>query len=92
MLPEKESGVREVEVISQEQVFEGITTLRVYEDHRWVAESVPEPLVALAKSVHGVEAVKHASRPIYGFQFHPEKHLDETVGELILSNIKTFLL
>ena len=50
MLPEKESGVREVEVISQEQVFEGITTLRVYEDHRWVAESVPEPLVALAKS------------------------------------------
>jgi GMP synthase (glutamine-hydrolysing) len=92
MLPEKESGIREVGILNQDDVFKGIATLKVYEGHRWVAEIVPEPLVPLAKSAHGVEAVKHTNRPIYGFQFHPEKHLDETVGQQILNNIKTLLL
>src|SRR3989344_1042186 len=81
MLPDKENGIREEQIIDRDEVFEGVSALKVYEGHRWVAESVSEPLMVLARSEHGIEAVKHATRPIYGFQFHPEKHLDETVGE-----------
>ena len=86
MLPHKENGVLELTVEGADPVFDGIDKLIVYEGHRWIADSIPESLIPLAKSPHGIEAVRHKDRLIYGFQFHPEKHLNETVGRRILDN------
>lgn len=68
----------------------------VYEAHRWILQSVDEPLTVLARSDDGVEAFKHASRPVYGTQFHPEISSDNDGGKILqllvnqaLSSIKT---
>jgi len=90
-LPAEEKGIRDLELLGHDKVFAGIDTLRVYEGHRWVARTVANPLVPLARSQHGIEAVKHKTLPIYGFQFHPEKHLDKTVGTIILRNFKAIV-
>jgi GMP synthase-like glutamine amidotransferase len=47
-------------------------TLEVFEGHRIGIERLPEDFVSCAHSEHGVEILKHKTRPIIGFQFHPE--------------------
>lgn len=71
-LPQKEKGVLEIEVIKDDQVLKNIKKIEVYESHRWVAEDLPQELIPLAKSKDGIEIIKHITRFIYGFQFHPE--------------------
>jgi GMP synthase-like glutamine amidotransferase len=45
---------------------------QVYENHHWGVQHLPSELVAVGHSGYGVEIVRHATRPQYGFQFHPE--------------------
>lgn len=71
-LPEKEKGVIEIEVTKDDEVLKDIKKVKVYESHRWVAEALPQELIPLAKSKDGIEIIKHLTRFIYGFQFHPE--------------------
>lgn len=78
-----------VEVVKNNPIFQGKKEFLVYDAHRWVIDQVPTDFEVLARSVHGVEVIKHKTRPIYGFQFHPEKMLDETFGdELFAAFIK----
>jgi len=35
----------------------------------------------------GIEMIQHMDAPIYGFQFHPEMFVDQTVGDDIYSEI-----
>ena len=76
-LPEKEKGEIEIEIVNKDFISENINSLRVYESHRWVAESLPRELIPLAKSKDGVEIIKHITRFMYGFQFHPEIIVDK---------------
>jgi len=76
-LPEKEKGEIEIEIISNDTILKNITSLRVFESHRWIAESLPQELIPLAKSKEGVEIIKHITKFIYGFQFHPEIIVDK---------------
>lgn len=87
-MSEKAQGVSEMRIKNPDVILQGVTHLFVYEGHRWVTESVPPELIVLAESEHGVEAVKHTERMIYGFQFHPEKLSRETEGGRILKNFK----
>lgn len=47
--------------------------VEVYENHNWSVQKLKRPLRALAFSEDGIEIFKHARKPIYGLQFHPEE-------------------
>lgn len=70
-----------VEVIERDEVFRGRKDFVVYDAHRWVIDTLPDEFEVLARSLHGPEVIRHKERPLYGFQFHPEKMLDETFGD-----------
>jgi GMP synthase (glutamine-hydrolysing) len=76
-LPEKEKGEIEIEVIYNDIILENIRNIKVKESHRWVVESLPPELIPLAKSKDGIEMIRHSTRCIYGFQFHPEIVVDK---------------
>lgn len=80
-LGEKQKGISTITVTDSKELFCGIETFEVYEGHRWAIDQLPETFKTLALSSFGPEIVKHRTRPIYGFQFHPEKMLRETDGD-----------
>ena len=71
-LPQRVKGMYEIHVMRDDPMFAGTKTLQVFENHRWTVHKLPSVLEPLAQSATGVEITKHASRPIWGFQFHPE--------------------
>lgn len=72
-----------IEVIKEDQIFLGRKDFFAYDAHRWIVDHVPTVIEILAQSAHGPEVIRHIERPIYGFQFHPEKMQDETLGNEI---------
>ena len=62
----------------------GAGPFHVYEDHRWVVSKTPEDFHSLAVSKDGIEALQHTSRPLVGFQFHPEMFVSKTDGKMML--------
>ncbi len=47
--------------------------ISMYESHQYCVSKLPKDFVLLAHSKScGIEAMKHATRPIYSVQFHPE--------------------
>lgn len=86
-LKQKDRKIIEIEITSNNRLFSGLPNFKVYEAHRWVIEKTPSELIELARSSDGVEVVKHRSKNIYGFQFHPEMFVDETCGDEIFGNL-----
>ncbi len=81
---------KEVKIVDKHPVFDGLPdTIRVSESHRQALREVPEGFHLLAESATSkVEAICHESRPIYGFQFHPERSDDKDPhGRMILQNV-----
>lgn len=62
-------------------------TFHVFENHRWVVEKTGAKLVSLARSKDGVEAIRHRTKPIYGFQFHPEMFIRKTDGKRLFAQV-----
>jgi len=90
-LETKEKGLVQLKVIQPHQVLLGITEANVYESHRWIVERVPKPLVGLAASKDGYEIIAHESKPIFGFQFHPEMFQEEAVGDEVMKNCLNYI-
>lgn len=57
----------------------------VYEAHRWNITHLASVFSPLIVSERGVLLFEHNERPIVGFQFHPEKHVNETDGTILLN-------
>jgi GMP synthase (glutamine-hydrolysing) len=80
---------KEIKLLGNDPIFNGIpSSIKVSESHRQALNSVPEGFRHLAESATSqVEAIGHQTRPIYGFQFHPERS-DEKYphGSMILKN------
>ena len=57
----------------------------VYEAHRWNITNLATVLRPLMVNERGVLLFEHRVRPLIGFQFHPEKHTDETDGVVLLA-------
>lgn len=77
-LPGLASGMRTVRVTGNDALLAGLpSAFEAYEAHRWALRSLPEDFVELARSDDGIEIFRHASRALYGFQFHPEKMASE---------------
>ena len=74
-------GSLRVDIAVDNPIFQGKKDFVVYDAHRWIIDKMPAHFSILARSAHGPEIIKHDTRPIYGFQFHPEKMLDDTFGD-----------
>lgn len=90
-LKTKEKGLVQLKVVQPHPILLGISEANVYESHRWIVERVPKPLVGLAASKDGYEIITHESKPIFGFQFHPEMFQDVTVGDEIMKNCLRYI-
>jgi GMP synthase-like glutamine amidotransferase len=86
LLEAKEKGVIKLRFMQPHPLFLGVPEAEVFESHRWVVKNVPKPLVGLATSKDGYEIIAHESKPIFGFQFHPEMFPEKTVGAKIMHN------
>jgi len=84
-------GIYKITPIKEDKMFDGVYNYNVYEAHRWVVSEISNDSInnieALARSDKGFEIIKHNTRDIYGFQFHPEMFIDKTCGYQILKNV-----
>ncbi|MBU1164008.1 gamma-glutamyl-gamma-aminobutyrate hydrolase family protein [Patescibacteria group bacterium] len=85
-MEKKEKGIIKLLVSEPNSIFSGLPNFQVYEAHRWVIKKTPDDFIELARSKDGVEAIKHKSRKLYGFQFHPEMFVEKTCGDEIFKN------
>lgn len=65
--------------------------LTVGSSHRWYAKESPVELAILATSATGIETVQHRSKPVIGFQFHPESATSGATGQEIFHRALTLL-
>lgn len=87
-LPEYQNHKEEITVVDHtDPIFNGIEsqTLTLREKHNFHVHKLPEEFVTLGHSaVCPHEIIRHKSKPIYGFQSHPEVSGD--VGLTIMKN------
>jgi GMP synthase-like glutamine amidotransferase len=80
----------EVRVLDKHPIFDGLpSSIEVAESHRQVLDRVPAGFMRLAESeTSPIEAMCHETKPIYSFQFHPER-ADEIRphGRMIIQNL-----
>ena len=82
-------GYRDAEVLRYDPLFRGLpASIGVYESHHEVVESLPTGFAHLARSSTAeICAMKHCRLPVYGVQFHPERHsLEKPDGDVIIAN------
>jgi len=62
-------------------------TYKVFEAHRYSVTKLWSDLKWIAKSIYGYEIIRHKTRPIRWFQFHPEVDMIHTWGKKIIKEI-----
>lgn len=83
----KERDLVRIDVVADDPMFSGRTSFDAYDAHRWVIASLPPELRVLARSEHGPEIIRHTERLIWGFQFHPEKMVDQSFADEVFNNV-----
>lgn len=83
---EREKGLVDIDVLISDKIFSRKDKLKVSMAHKWHVKEVASKLIPLARSLKGIDIVKHIDRPIYGFQFHPEITEPKNDGEMIFKN------
>lgn len=86
-LNQEEKGLKDIEILKTDRLFTGIANFKVYESHKWAITKLSDSLEGLARSVSGYEVIKHRTKPIFGFQFHPEMFEDKSCGDEIFNNL-----
>lgn len=81
---EKTRGLVNVDVIESNPIFLGKKNFQAFVSHKWHVKSIPDPFIVLAKTGETIEAIKHKTKPIYGFQFHPEVVMEGNQGTEVL--------
>ena len=62
---------------------------KVFEAHKYAVTLLWSELKWVAKSKCGYEIIRHKTRPIWWFQFHPEVDMKHTQGKKILQEVLT---
>jgi GMP synthase-like glutamine amidotransferase len=81
----KETTVLDLEWLVSSPISESFSSIKIQEHHRWRIKNLSNNIIALAQSIDGVEIIKHQSKPIYGFQFHPE--LNDSVSPAVFTKM-----
>jgi GMP synthase (glutamine-hydrolysing) len=84
------SGFERVKILQDHPLFDDLPNeIRVPESHRQALANVPTGFDCLGESASSkVEIMVHKSRPVYGFQFHPERADEEHQdGRVLIQNI-----
>lgn len=85
-LPQRHQGIREIELLATDDPSFS-RRIKVYEGHRLIIDRMPEGFKVLGRSQDGPELIKHTSKPLLGFQFHPENFVEETDGHTIFNQL-----
>lgn len=85
-------GVIDIDVSNQDPIFGETNKFKAFVSHKYYVSEAPKEFIMLAKSVYNVEAFKHESRPIYGFQFHPEVSEPSNDGAAIFNRFIQFIV
>ncbi|MEK7063402.1 MAG: gamma-glutamyl-gamma-aminobutyrate hydrolase family protein, partial [Patescibacteria group bacterium] len=83
----REQDLVSIKVTKDDSIFGGRSEFEAYDAHRWVIADVPAEFEVLARSAHGPEVIRHKDRPLWGFQFHPEKMVDESYGDEVFNSL-----
>lgn len=84
----KRTGVRRLDILNEKsELVRGIDNLTVYEAHRFAIAKVPDEFEAIAESESGIEIMKHKTKKVFGFQFHPEVTTEHNTGKEVLMNL-----
>ncbi len=78
-LDEKINGICDIEFSGKKY--------RVYESHRYVIHDLPPELSVIGYSDTGPEIIRHQTKPIFGFQFHPEVYPRRSDGKTLFWKI-----
>lgn len=60
---------------------------KVFEAHKYAITTLWKEIKGIAKSKYGYEIIKHKTKPIRWFQFHPEADIQHTQWNKILKEI-----
>jgi GMP synthase (glutamine-hydrolysing) len=86
-----EYGLSRLRVIVEDDLFRGLPNeFMVWESHNDEVKDAREFVILAVSENCRIQAVKHARKPLYGVQFHPEVN-DTEHGSQILSNFVNVL-
>ena len=91
-LPNPHVGITEVRVMSDHGMFRNKKTFEVYENHRFGVVETGNMLDTLAHTNHATAVIKHKTKQIYGFQFHPEHHVEQQYGDEVFLQLVSSLI
>jgi anthranilate/para-aminobenzoate synthase component II len=80
------TGIEYNTVIKGHAIFGNKNTFETYVAHKYYCTTVPSGCEVLATSDHGIEILHHQEKPLYGFQFHPERFEPRNDGQEIFEN------
>lgn len=60
---------------------------KVFEAHKYAVTTLWKDIKWIAKSKYGYEIIRHKTKPIRWFQFHPEADMQHTQGKKIVQEI-----
>ena len=60
---------------------------KVFEAHKYAITTLWAEVIWVAKSKYGYEIIRHKTKPIWWFQFHPEVDRKHTQGKKILEEV-----
>lgn len=88
-LPEKHKGIIKLKIKDNKlKSLLDSDEIEVTEGHQIVIKNLPEGFVSCASSEHGIEILRHANKPIIGFQFHPEISNNKKLFDWIFETLK----
>lgn len=90
-MPRREKGVADVVVTKPHPIFANRHFFHVWESHTYAVSDLGPELEQLAQTDHAPAVIKHPTRPIFGFQFHPEQYTERQFGDEIFVNTLTHL-
>jgi len=87
-LTSEHRGIIELEIINSDlQKKLGVKNIKVTEGHHIGIKTMPLDFISYAKSEHGIEIIKHKSKPIIAIQFHPEVSENKNIIEWLLKEV-----